>query len=65
MPLIDDITRHAPPSFDLDEVLARLLDKVYGLLSALPTFLLALLVVWVGGFRVVPRSSASRRATRS
>lgn len=48
MPLIDNITRHAPPSFDLDEVLARLLDKVYGLLSALPSFVLALLVVWVG-----------------
>lgn len=48
MSLVDNITRHAAPSFDLDEVLARLLDKVYGLLSALPSFLLALLVVWVG-----------------
>ena len=48
MPLLDNITRHATPQFDLDEVLARLLDKVYGLLSALPSFLLALLVVWVG-----------------
>ncbi len=48
MPLLDNITRHPPPRFDLDEVLARLLDKVYGLLSALPSFLLALLVVWAG-----------------
>ena len=48
MPLIDNITHHPPPRFDLDEVLERLLDKVYGLLSALPSFLLALLVVWVG-----------------
>jgi len=48
MPLSDNITRHASPSFDLDVVLARLLEKVYGLLSALPSFVLALLVVWVG-----------------
>ena len=48
MPPIDNIPRHAPPSFDLDEVLARLLDKLHGLLSALPAFRLALLVVWVG-----------------
>jgi len=45
MPMIDNIPRHAPPSFDLDEVPARLLDKLCGLLSALPTFRLALLVV--------------------
>lgn len=48
MPLIDNIIRHPPPRFDLNEVLERLLDKVYGLLSALPSFLLALLVVWLG-----------------
>ena len=48
MPLIDNIVRHPPPRFDLDEVVERLLDTVYGLLSALPSFLLALLVVWVG-----------------
>lgn len=35
------------PAFDLDVVAARLLDKVYGLLSALPSVLLALLVVWL------------------
>lgn len=29
-------------------MISRLLEKVYGLLSALPTFLLALLVIWVG-----------------
>ncbi len=51
MPLIDSITRHAPPKFDLDEVLARLLEKVYGLLSALPSFVLAMLVVW-GGWKL-------------
>jgi len=48
MPLIDNIPRHAPPSFDLDEVPARLLDKLCGLFSAMPTFRLALLVVWIG-----------------
>ncbi len=47
MLLIENITRHPPPNFDLDEVISRLLEKVYGLLSALPTFLLALLVIWV------------------
>jgi small-conductance mechanosensitive channel len=48
MSLIDNLSRQPAPSFDLDEVVSRLLDKVYGLLTALPTFLLALLVVWVG-----------------
>jgi small-conductance mechanosensitive channel len=48
MPLIENITRHPAPRFDLDEVFARLLEKVYGLLSALPSFLLAMLVVYVG-----------------
>ena len=68
MPLIDNITRHAPPSFDLDEVLARLLDKVYGLLSALPSFLLALLVVWVGwklGGWMSGRAAIDRLAVRN
>ena len=32
----------------MDEVFARLLEKVYGLLSALPSFLLSMLVVYVG-----------------
>ena len=35
------------PTFDLDVVLSRLLEKVYALLSALPSVLLALLVVWL------------------
>jgi small-conductance mechanosensitive channel len=35
-------------SFDFDAVLARLLDKVYGLVAALPLLLLALLLVWMG-----------------
>jgi small conductance mechanosensitive channel len=35
------------PDFNLDIVLARLLEKVYGLLAALPSVLLALLVVWL------------------
>lgn len=46
-PLIDNIPRHAPPSFARDKVPARLLDKVCDLLSALPTVLLVLLVDWV------------------
>lgn len=48
VPLLENISRHPPPRFDLDQVLARLLDKIYGLLSSLPTFLLALLIVWIG-----------------
>ena len=48
MSLLDNLSLQPAPSFDLDEVVSRLLDKVYGLLSALPTFLLALLVVWLG-----------------
>lgn len=35
------------PTFDLDVVTARLLETIYGLLSALPSVLLALLVVWI------------------
>ncbi|WP_439859435.1 mechanosensitive ion channel family protein [Pseudomonas sp. MBLB4136] len=33
--------------FDIDAVLRRLLDEAYGLLSALPLLVLALLVVWL------------------
>ncbi|UTW06968.1 mechanosensitive ion channel family protein [Pseudomonas benzenivorans] len=33
--------------FDIDAVIQRLLDEAYGLLSALPLLLLALLVVWL------------------
>ena len=68
MPLIDNIKRHAPPSFDLDEMAARLLDKVYGLLSALPSFLLALLVVWLGwklGSWLSRRAAIERLAARN
>jgi small-conductance mechanosensitive channel len=52
----------------LDEVLARLLEKVYGLLSALPTFLLALLVVWIGwklGGWMSRRSAIERLSARN
>ena len=48
MPMLDNIAQHTPPSFDLDVVFERLLDKVYALLSSLPSLLLALLVVWLG-----------------
>jgi small-conductance mechanosensitive channel len=68
MPLIESITRQPPPRFDLDEVLARLLEKVYGLLSALPTFLLALLVVWIGwklGGWMSRRSAIERLSARN
>ena len=37
-----------PPAFDLDVLLGRLLEKVYGLLSGLPSLLLAMVVVWLG-----------------
>jgi len=68
MPLIESITRQPPPRFDLDEVLARLLEKVYGLLSALPTFLLALLVAWIGwklGGWMSRRSAIERLSARN
>ncbi len=48
MPLIDRLAQQPIPQFDLNEVLARLLEKVYGLISALPSFILAMLAVWVG-----------------
>jgi len=68
MLLIENITRQPPPRFVLDEVLARLLEKVYGLLSALPTFLLALLVVWIGwklGGWMSRRSAIERLSARN
>lgn len=61
-------TRHPPPRFDLYEVLARLLDKIYGLLSALPSFLLAILVVWIGwqlGGWLSRRAAIDRVAARN
>jgi small-conductance mechanosensitive channel len=36
------------PTFELDLIVARLLDTVYGLAAALPLLLLALLLIWLG-----------------
>ncbi|HUG72004.1 MAG TPA: mechanosensitive ion channel family protein [Steroidobacteraceae bacterium] len=36
------------PTFEFDAVVARLLDKVYGLVAALPLLLLALVLIWLG-----------------
>ncbi|MEZ5701572.1 MAG: mechanosensitive ion channel family protein [Burkholderiaceae bacterium] len=52
-------------NFNLETVAARLLEKVYGLLAALPSVLLALLVIWlawhVGGW--LSRRQALQRVT--
>ena len=67
-PLMENINRHLPPNFDLNEVISRLLEKVYGLLSALPTFLLALLVIWVGwklGHWLSQRAAIERLSARN
>ena len=36
------------PTFEIEAVLARLLETLYGLVAALPLLLVALLVIWVG-----------------
>ncbi|HEY9094288.1 MAG TPA: mechanosensitive ion channel family protein [Hydrogenophaga sp.] len=52
-------------NFDLETVAARLLEKIYGLLAALPSVLLALLVIWfawhLGGW--LSRRQALQRLT--
>lgn len=56
------------PSFEFDAVVARLVDKVYGLVSALPLLLLALLLIWLGwvlGGWVARRSFLVRLAHRN
>lgn len=68
MPLLDNIAQHTPPSFDLDVVLGRLLDKVYALLSSLPSLVLALLLVWLGwqlGGLLSRRPAIERLAARN
>lgn len=68
MPMLDNIAPHTPPRFDLDVVLERLLDKVYALLSALPSLLLAVLVVWLGwklGGLLSRRAAIDRLAARN
>ncbi len=68
MSLINNVTRHPPPKFDLDEVVSRLLEMVYGLLAALPSFLLALLVAWVGwklGGWLSRRAAVDRLSSRN
>lgn len=68
MPMLDNIAQHTPPRFDLDVVLERLLDKVYALLSALPSLLLAVLVVWLGwklGGLLSRRAAIDRLAARN
>lgn len=36
------------PTFEIEAVLARLLETLYGLVAALPLLLVALLVIWIG-----------------
>lgn len=59
---------NASHASDFDIVLARLLEKIYGLLAALPLVLLAMLVVWIGwrlGRWLSDRSSIQRLAVRN